>query len=176
MEFDVARDVVERFYVRYMLHPLSVLPLVVAGALLPILGGDACRSHCARVATRMRFEEATDVMLLFCLLALLALPFGVDLLWRLAKRHRLLHARRTTGRKLRDFPFSLAPWAGGIGLALFGFVIAAGTLVLTASAGPPEGPPVLAGLLRLLVASVSWHLALAWIFDGCVIVVADWYR
>lgn len=162
-----------RFHVSYALHPVTLAPPLLTALVLPFVHPGSCSSQCMRVLRRLHLQFATDAWLIFALLALIALPFCVDVLWRLSTRHRLREAKRCMLDARRRG--MLSGVVSGLAIALCG---AFAVLVMVALLTLAPAPDFVGARIEVFIEMVSWwalfQCGFVASFEGAVQVAAAW--
>lgn len=170
-----AAKAVEHFRIGYAVHPFTLAPLLISGLALLVLHPGTCSATCMRVLGRLRIGFATDPWLIFWLLALLALPFGIRALWQLSDRYRLREAHRVLLRDHFDKTGSLPTGIGALGVAAVGMGFVCANVLGIVNDLPPDGVPGRFGVfVQMLFCWGIFHLGITMAYEGVTNAAATW--
>jgi len=174
MSEEEARHARKRFGVGYMLHPWTLAPLLLTLLILPFIAVDTCGPRCANAVARLGFPEGTDLLMIFLLLSLLALPLSINAMWSLSSYYDQRRAWHVLLRaQLEQGVLEEEPLRGGIGPVLMALPALLMLLSVLPLLGAPEpGTSRLEMCVWLTMAWALWHVSLALIFEGCVGIAA----
>lgn len=157
----------------YLLHPWTLAPLLLTLPLLPFIPVASCGPSCARAVARLGLPEGTDLQLVFLLLSLLALPLGINAMWRLSAYYDQRRSWRVALKGQLDCVLPDQRPPSGVVLVMQGLLMALIAPLGVAVLGTPDEDRSRLDALYLLAMSWGlWHYGLSLIFDGCVAIVA----